>query len=790
MDDEDLRIIFDMRCLQDPGYRDRGVGKLSANLVRTVGHLGEKFRISTLGLVDPGLPPLEDRFLRLVDRVCGNAYVSVMERPTVFLELSPMTHDPLFAGRIVNDPDILKLAIVYDFIPLMKPERYLPTGPSRLDYHTQLVWLSRYDHFFPISQYTSDELQRILGTTTARITGTGAPVDPAFERVGARGKRFFGRYVLACGGAEPRKNIECPILAHAGSRVMQDAGIRLVITGNYPPPWATRLRDLHVENGGRPELLVFPGFVDEDELVSIYRGALCTVVAAHMEGFSIPVVEAMAVGSPVIASSIPAHRELLGRNDLMFAPDDVDDARQKIEALMTDPAWRSAVAKDQSTRWQRFRADKIAGEFWSRVGQLIGHRRPKPCGILRGARPQIAFLSPMPPDQSGVAEYSAATIKELGKLVDVHVVSENVRAAAPDGAMSAQPVTALPCLSSEFDRVVGVVGNSHFHLEIFHLLERYGGACIEHDNRLLGFYGLLLGPARARAVAERELRRTVTGEEIDSWLQDESKLQATFLGEVAEWASPMFVHSRVTESIVHERFAAPAIYLPFSIYRQWETDPTDQRTKVAARQRLGMGSKEFAILSLGFVHSNKAAEECIWALDILLSWKIPARLYFVGSFAMDEAPFRNLVSDLALTDHVMFASEFVSEARYRDYLLAADAAVQLRTHFFGGLSGALLDCIAVGLPTVANADLAMAMEAPAYVSMVPDHPSPVLIAEALAEICQKGDSRSQFDEARRHYSDVHSFKNYARQLCEGLGFEAAGSRQSARESIVERPDLY
>ncbi|WP_202355249.1 glycosyltransferase [Mesorhizobium sp. 113-3-3] len=769
---DNCEIVFDLRCLQDPSYRDRGVGKLSANLVRAVGLLRGRIGVSTLGLVDPALPPLEDRFRHLVDRVRSNAYLDVKGSSTVFFELSPMTHDPFFLGRIVNDPDILKLAIVYDFIPLMKPERYLPTASNRLDYHTQLIWLSRYDHFFPISQHTSDELRRLLGVNPLRITKTGAPIDSAFERAGTsrRQEAFFGRYVLACGGAEPRKNVECPILAHAGSSVMQEAGIRLVVTGNYPPVWQAILRDLHTGNGGRPELLVFPGFVDEDELVSIYRGALCTVVATHMEGFSIPVVEAMAAGSPVIASSIPAHKELIGRDDLMFSPDSAQELRKKLEALIVDQTERTEVIQDQSTRWQRFRADKIAAQFWSTVGDLVTLRQPKRAGILRGARPQIAFLSPIPPDRSGVADYSAATIRELGKLADVHVFSKHAPVTTPEGAASAQRITTLPCLSSGFDRVVGVMGNSNFHLEVFQMLERYGGACIEHDNRLLGFYASLLGSSRTRAVAEGELGRPVSDEEIGSWLQDESRLRATFLGEIAEWASPMFVHSRVTAKIVQDRFSKMAIYLPFSIYRQWETDPTNQRLKSAARLRAGIAKKEFAIVSLGYVHSNKAAEECIWAVDLLRSWSIPAKLYFIGGFASDESPFRNLVSSLGLTDHVVFSSSFVDEAQYRDYLLAADAAVQLRTHFFGGLSGALLDCIAVGLPTVANEDLALAMEGPTYLATVPDHPSPVLIAEALAKISQQDANRSQFDEARREYCEVHSFKSYARQLCGGLGF--------------------
>ncbi|MDX8524477.1 glycosyltransferase [Mesorhizobium sp. MSK_1335] len=776
----DCEIVFDMRCLQDPSYKDRGVGKLSANLVRHVGCFRSKIETLTLGLVDPGLPPLEDRFRRLVDQVQSNAYLGVKERSTVFVELSPMTHDPLFPGRIVNDPDILKLAVVYDFIPLMKPERYLPTASSRLDYHTQLVWLSRYDHFFPISQHTSDELRRILNVNPRHITNTGAPIGSAFERIDTSKQpaRLSEHYVLVCGGAEPRKNVECPILAHARSRELQDAGVQLVVTGNYPPGWQAGLRDLYRGNGGKAELLIFPGFVDEDELVSIYRGARCVVVAAEMEGFSMPVVEAMAAGSPVIASSIPAHKELVGREDLMFPPGDVENVGRKVEAFVRDPGKRAEIIRDQSTRWQRYRADKIAGEFWAKVSDLVAHRRPKHSGVLRGTRPRIAFLSPMPPDQSGVADYSAATIKELGKLADVHVFSKHPPVATPEGAASARQITALPCLSSGFDRVIGVIGNSHFHLEVFHLLERYGGACIEHDNRLLGFYRILMGSARARALAERELGRPVMEEEIGSWLQDESRLKATFLGEVAEWASPMFVHSRVTAQIVQERFSKAAIYLPFSIYRQWQIDPTDRGLKLAARTRLGIDQQEFAVISLGLVHSNKAVEECIWAVDLLRSWKIPAKLYFIGGFADDECRFRNLVSYLDLADHVSFSSGFVGEAQYRDYLLAADAAVQLRTHFFGGLSGALLDCIAVGLPTVTNEDLAMAMEGPPYLSSVPDHPSPVLVAESLAEISRKGADRSQFDEARRDYSEVHSFENYARKLYEGLGFEIGTGHRS------------
>ncbi|MBB3143621.1 glycosyltransferase involved in cell wall biosynthesis [Phyllobacterium trifolii] len=775
MNENEQLILFDMRCLQDSAYKHRGVGKLSENLVRSVDRLSKKYKISTLGLVDPALPPLEDSFRNLVDEVCANAHVGLERGPTVFIELSPMTHDPLFVARVVNDTDVLKIAIVYDFIPLLKPERYLPNPSNRIHYDTQLTWLSRFDHFFPISQYTADELHRILHIDSTRITNTAAPVGSAFEllRSSALRERLPKRYVLAPGGAEPRKNIECPIKAHARSGALQDAQIGLVVAGNYPWDWQARLRDLYVSCGGQSDLLFFTGFIDEDDLVAIYRGATCAIVAAHMEGFSIPVVEAMAAGTPVVASDIPAHVELVERGDLMFSPDDAQEAMSKLEMLVSNESHRAAVIEDQSTRWQRFRADNIASMFWNAVDGLLVTRKPGTVfNVTRGSRPRIAFLSPMPPDRSGVADYSAATIKELGKLVDVDVYARGKLLEIPEGASTANTISPFPFVSPQYDRVIGVVGNSDFHLEIFNLLMRYGGACIEHDNRLLGFYRILHGLGRTQDVAQMELKRAVSCHEIDSWMSDESLLEATFLGELAKSCSPLFLHSKVTTALVNERLNAGAIHLPFSIYRPWTYDPVDLTIKNNARKRLGMEDGEFAIATFGYIHSNKAIEEIIWAVDLLRSWNVPAKLYCVGGWAtLEHQLFLDLRSRLGLEDHIVFAAEYTSDAKYRDFLLAADAGVQLRTHFLGGLSGGLLDCIAAGLPTVANDDMAEAMDAPSYILRVPDHPSPVLIAEALAEISDRIRDRTKLGGERLLYSDEHSFKRYSELLCQYLGFD-------------------
>jgi glycosyltransferase involved in cell wall biosynthesis len=768
-------IVFDVRCLQDARYRDRGVGRLAANLVRSARKFaGSRQDVRIIGIADDALPPLEQRFSIHLDETHMNSYPAG-ENPCWFIQLSPMTHDPLHVARILDSPHAFKTAIVYDFIPLRARERYLPTLAHKIDYHTKLSWLSRYDHFFPISNHTRSELRQLLGIPERRMTVCAPPIDAAFLRPEAPSPATAPGHILVAGGGDTRKNVECPVRAHAVSLAVRTRRVPLLVAGSYPLWWQDALHQLHGGMGGTRSLLFFLEHVADDEFVKLYRSALCVIVPSRDEGFSIPVVEAMAAGVPVFASSIPAHCELVENHEFMFGPEDDKHLTRLLDRVITSSRFRNNIINDQSHRWQRFRDDEVARLFWVNMEK---HAPAVPAApVIGGRRPRIAFLTPLPPDRSGVADYTAATFKELGKHADVHVFTATKTNKAPAGVAAVAPISAWPYITAQFDRIVGVMGNSHFHLEVFDLLMRYGGACIEHDNRLIGFYRMLLGEARARVVAERELKRPLETGELEGWLVDESTLDATFLGEVAERSEPLFVHSRGTADLVRARFGIEARHLPFSIYRDWHEDQLRPGSRAAARKRLGISSDEVSIITMGYVAPVKAPAQCIWALEMLHGWGIPAKLYFVGETAMELPTLEGLCAELDLTSHVCFVSDYVSEQDYRDYLLAADVAVQLRTHLLGGLSGALLDCIAIGLPTVANHDLARSMEAPSYVSVVPDRPSPVLIAEALADALERRAQNSHADE-RRAYCETHSFRVYAERLCGALSLEVV--RPAAR----------
>jgi len=774
-------IVADVRCLQDPNYARRGVGRYTLALLSEI-PLGNKLRL--VGLVDPTLPPLIEEARSILHNVASNAYSASLGWPTYvpatcFVSLSPMTHDPLFCARLLSDPLLLRIAVVHDFIPYRDASRYLPGPVERLRYATSLRWLARHDLFATNSRGTAEELSSLLGVAAADITVTGCPVGPAFERIGTVREESARQHILVVGGGDSRKNPEIVIRAHARSgRMQRDHGVPLVIAGSYGDEFTQRFRAISAAAGGRPSLISVPGQVTEAKLLEMYGHAMAVVCPSRDEGFSIPVVEGMEAGAPCLVSDIPAHRELVPDASQRFGCDDEDALRILLERVIGDLAWREKVLANQALTWPGFRTVEVGRRFW---GPLVERMQSQPrsiCGpsVLRNAKPRVALLSPLPPDRSGVADYTAATCSELGRLVDLHLFTETERPLQVAGATSIRPLTALPQLMSEFDRVIGVIGNSHFHLRIFNLLQDYGGAAIAHDARMLGFYRILLGQERALATASRELKRQVTEAELNIWLGDEGKLEALFLGDIAESATPMIVHSPVTAREVRDRHNITPAYLPFSICRRWAKGELSLASRSAARARLGLSPHEIVIATFGFVQRDKAPEECVWALEILRNWGVPASLHFVGStsnLSDHGASLRALIMSLKLNEFVRFVDEYASDQLYKDYLVGANLAVQLRTYGLGGLSGALLDCASAGLPTVVNASLGEAVGVPrTYVRTIPDALSPFLLAEELANLLELNISAENTGDERYEFSRSRSLSVYAAKLCDALNLKS------------------
>jgi hypothetical protein len=364
-------------------------------------------------------------------------------------------------------------------------------------------------------------------------------------------------------------------------------------------------------------------------------------------------------------------------------------------------------------------------------------RAELPRFAIGGRRPRIAMLTPMPPIKSGVADYSAQTVKALEKHADVSVFGPG-----------ATEISAVPHLARRFDRVVSVMGNSSHHGKIYDFHARCGSAIICHDSRLMHFFTEKYGVEKTAGMAAKELGRKVSDAEILAWHNDETRRDAMCLGDLPETAHPFICHSKAMAAQVTALRKKPAVHLPFAIYRPWDFGALSALRKHEARERLGIPRKEKLIVTFGFVNASKAVAETLAALDLLNGY---ARLIWAGEahIALPKSP------------HVTFLNQFIPETTYRDYLLAADCGLQLRIGGAGNISGALQDCIAAGLPTVASADLAESLEAPSYIRRVADVPDPAEIARQLSlALTWKTDTEYE----RADYAGARSMDAYAAGL--------------------------
>jgi glycosyltransferase involved in cell wall biosynthesis len=166
----------------------------------------------------------------------------------------------------------------------------------------------RADRVIAVSERTRDDLVELYGIVRDKIRVVHHGVDAAFTP----GDDDTGGYLLFVGAVQQRKD---PRIA---AEAALDLGMPLVVVGpERDPGLAAELRDLGAE---------VRGYVGKDELVELYRGAACLVVPSRYEGFGLPVLEALASGTPVAAAPDAALVELAGDAAVYADPGDLPGA--------------------------------------------------------------------------------------------------------------------------------------------------------------------------------------------------------------------------------------------------------------------------------------------------------------------------------------------------------------------------------------------------------------------------------------------------------------------------------
>jgi len=209
------------------------------------------------------------------------------------------------------------------------------------------------------------DLQRLLRVPRDAIRVIPDAPDPFFdgapspeELSAVQGITSDKPFVLFVGVLSPQKNLRRLLLAFAKSSLPAE-GINLVLAGRDESDYGAVLRGL-ARRLNIDSLLKLPGYVPRSTLRGLYAGALCLVLPSHGEGFGLPVVEAMALGAPILAANRQAIPEVVGAGGLLFDPTDSAELATLLNRVWLDAPLRRDLSERARLRRKDFSWEKTA----------------------------------------------------------------------------------------------------------------------------------------------------------------------------------------------------------------------------------------------------------------------------------------------------------------------------------------------------------------------------------------------------------------------------------------------
>jgi glycosyltransferase involved in cell wall biosynthesis len=201
----------------------------------------------------------------------------------------------------------------------------------------------RADRVLAISERTKRDLIEHYGIDERKIVVTPLGVDPTFRPNGSTPDG--PQYALFVGGIQPRKDPLTAIEALA----LVDGDLRLVLVGDEKRG-GDEVRAAVRRLGLEPRV-EFAGYVEHDGLASLYRGAACLVFPSRYEGFGLPVLEAMASGTPVVATTAGAVPEVAGDAAVLVEPGDPQALAEGIRHALGDRERLVAAGLERARRF-------------------------------------------------------------------------------------------------------------------------------------------------------------------------------------------------------------------------------------------------------------------------------------------------------------------------------------------------------------------------------------------------------------------------------------------------------
>jgi glycosyltransferase involved in cell wall biosynthesis len=353
-----LNVMFDGRMM-----KMSGIGRYSRELIHSI---RKNPAIDQISLLTPEESGMESPTVKKIH--CNSRVFSMKEQIEIAQKLlihkPDVFHSPHFIFPLLGNVPIV--TTVHDVTPLLFPEYF--SKASRLFMGTSLFLAKRkVKHTITASNHTKEDLMKRFGFSEHSITTVYNGIDHDFfnilpskvplanlkTRLGLKGE-----YLFYCGNIRPHKNL-IPLVRAVDELNKLGYDLSLVLSGNFKNNY-NELTEV-IQGLQFQEKLLFAGELSDEDIKCLYQNAFAFVFPSLYEGFGLPVLEAMACGTPVISSNKSCMPEIIGDSGILIEPTAKDITHSVIE-LIKQPSLRSSLIEKGLKRVQFFSWDKTAAE--------------------------------------------------------------------------------------------------------------------------------------------------------------------------------------------------------------------------------------------------------------------------------------------------------------------------------------------------------------------------------------------------------------------------------------------
>jgi len=241
---------------------------------------------------------------------------------------------------------------------------------SKKDLYQLINWtkqsIKKAQHIITVSKFSKDEIIKTYQIDPSKITIAYNGVDQPPKIDSKTQQKILSSYSLKAnsyflylGTLKPNKNI--PFLIKSFSLLLKTNNYllptKLVIAGKKG--WLFNEIFATVKQEGIENNVIFTDFVTEDQKWTLYQNAIASVLPSLYEGFGIPAIESMKIGTPIIVSNIPPFKEVVGDSGLFIDPTDTNDLCRKMIEI-NDPKNREKFSKLGKAQADKFTWDSTA----------------------------------------------------------------------------------------------------------------------------------------------------------------------------------------------------------------------------------------------------------------------------------------------------------------------------------------------------------------------------------------------------------------------------------------------